>query len=39
MALTWVPAQGTFAGWTPITAAQMRTYSGGGVPLRGQPCG
>jgi hypothetical protein len=39
LALTWVPAQGTFTGWTPITAAQMRTYSGGGVPLRGQPCG
>jgi len=39
MALTWVPAQGTFVGWTPVTADQMRHYSGGGVPLRGQPCG
>lgn len=39
LALTWVPAQGTFTGWTSISAAQMRTYSGGGVPLRGQPCG
>ena len=39
LALTWVPAQGTFVGWTPVTAAQMREYSGGGVPLRGQPCG
>ncbi|HYN57390.1 MAG TPA: hypothetical protein VES03_09350, partial [Motilibacterales bacterium] len=37
--LTWVPAAGTFVGWTPISAAQMRVYSGGGVPLRGQPCG
>ena len=37
--LTWIPAQGTFAGWTAITVAQMRDYSGGGVPLRGQPCG
>jgi hypothetical protein len=37
--LTWVPAQGTFAGWTAIAEAQMRDYSGGGVPLRGQPCG
>lgn len=39
MALTWIPAQGTFAGWTAITATQLREYSGGGVPLRGQPCG
>jgi hypothetical protein len=39
LALTWIPAQGTFAGWTAITAAQMREFSGGGVPLRGQPCG
>jgi hypothetical protein len=39
LALTWVPAQGTFIGWTSISAAQMRQYSGGGVPLRGQPCG
>ena len=39
MDLTWIPAQGTFAGWTAITAAQMRGYSGGGVPLLGQPCG
>ncbi len=37
--LTWVPAKGTFIEWTPITVALMRTYSGGGVPLRGQPCG
>jgi hypothetical protein len=37
--LAWLPDQGTFVGWTPITAAQMREYSGGGVPLRGQPCG
>ena len=39
LALTWVPAEGTFSGWTPVTAAQMREYSDGGVPLRGQPCG
>jgi hypothetical protein len=39
LSLTWIPAQGTFAGWTAITAAQMRGYSDGGVPLRGQPCG
>ncbi len=39
MALTWVPGQGTFTGWTPVRAAQMRALSGGGVPLRGQPCG
>jgi len=39
LALTWIPAKGTFSGWTPVTAAQMREYSGGGVPLRGQPCG
>ncbi len=39
LALTWIPAQGTFSGWTPVTVAQMREYSGGGVPLRGQPCG
>ena len=38
LALTWIPAQGTFVGWTAITAAQMREFSGGGVPLRGQPC-
>ena len=37
--LTWDPALGTFIGWTSVSAAQMRTYSGGGVPLRGQPCG
>ena len=39
LALTWIPAQGTFSGWTPVTVAQMREYSGGGVQLRGQPCG
>lgn len=39
LALTWVPAQGTFVGWTPVTPETMRAYSGGGVPLRGQPCG
>ena len=39
LALTWVPAQRTFNGWTPVTAEAMRAYSGGGVPLRGQPCG
>ncbi|HYN55832.1 MAG TPA: hypothetical protein VES03_01420 [Motilibacterales bacterium] len=39
LALTWVPAQGTFVGWTPVSAEAMRAYSGGGVPLRGQPCG
>jgi hypothetical protein len=39
LALTWIPAQGTFSGWTPVTVEQMREYSGGGVPLRGQPCG
>ncbi len=38
LAVTWDPATGTFSGWTSITAAQMRTYSGGGVPVRGQPC-
>jgi hypothetical protein len=39
LVLSWIPAQGTFTGWTAITAAQLREYSGGGVPLRGQPCG
>ncbi len=39
LALTWLPAQGTFTGWTPVTVEQLRAYSGGGVPLRGQPCG
>jgi hypothetical protein len=39
LVLTWIPALKTFAGWTSITAEQMRDYSGGGVPLRGQPCG
>lgn len=36
---TWLPEQGTLQGWTPVSAAQLRTYSGGGVPLVGQPCG
>jgi hypothetical protein len=39
LALTWVPASGTFVGWNAVTETQMRQYSGGGLPLRGQPCG
>lgn len=39
MPLTWLPAERTFEGWTRTTAQVLRTESGGGVPLRGQPCG
>jgi hypothetical protein len=35
----WLPASGTFEGWTPVSAADLRHWSGGGVPLAGQPCG
>jgi hypothetical protein len=34
----WVPDRRTFAGWLPVTKAQMEVYSGGGVPVAGQPC-
>ena len=36
---TWLPDSSTFQGWTPVTKSQLRTYSGGGVPIAGQPCG
>ena len=40
---TWRPwpqtwASGSFVGWTDVPLEQMRTYSGGGVPVVGQPC-
>jgi hypothetical protein len=34
----WLPTQRRLAGWTMATRAQLRTWSGGGVPLPGQPC-
>lgn len=34
----WKAKQRTFAGWLPVTRAEMRRYSGGGVPVAGQPC-
>jgi hypothetical protein len=34
----WLPDRRTFAGWLPVTKAQMERYSGGGVPVAGQPC-
>ncbi|MCU0302005.1 MAG: hypothetical protein MUF35_10450 [Candidatus Nanopelagicales bacterium] len=34
----WRPDRRTFVGWMPVTKAQMRLYSGGGVPVAGQPC-
>jgi hypothetical protein len=39
MNLTWIPAQGTFTGWTSVTLEAMRRASDGALPLRGQPCG
>ena len=36
---SWRPSRRTFTGWLPVTRAQMRVYSGGGVPVSGQPCG
>jgi hypothetical protein len=35
----WLAKKRTLAGWLPVTRAQMREYSGGGVPLAGHPCG
>jgi hypothetical protein len=35
----WLAQRRTLAGWLPVTRAQMRDLSGGGVPLRGHPCG
>lgn len=37
--VVWIPARNTFRGWTPITYAKMRLYSGGYVPGVGEPCG
>ncbi len=35
----WIPERYTLRGWTPITYARMRLYSGGYVPSADQPCG
>lgn len=37
--LEWVPAERTFAGWQHVTVDQLREWSGGTLPLEGQPCG
>ena len=38
MSLVWVPDRGTFDGWEPVGAEEMREYSGGGVPSAGSGC-
>jgi hypothetical protein len=37
--LVWVPADRAFAGWQHVTVDELRAWSGGTLPLAGQPCG